>query len=120
MSARQGWTNWSGSERAVDVEVATPRDVAAVAAVLRRASAAGRGVRPVGSGHSFTGLATPRRPGDVLLRLDALDAPLEAVFRMELTPASVTVLSFFPDGRASMRLYNALPPARDSFVDGAW
>ncbi|KQZ70742.1 MULTISPECIES: histidine phosphatase family protein [unclassified Nocardioides] len=44
-------------------------------------------------------------------------APLEAVYRMELTPASVTVLSFFdggPDGAermASMRLYNARPGA---------
>lgn len=44
-------------------------------------------------------------------------APLEAVYRMELTPASVTVLSFFaggPDGTepmASMRLFNARPGA---------
>ena len=51
----------------------------------------------------------------------AVGAPLQAVFRMELSPASVTVLSFFaPDEvggevRASMRLYNALPPARDAF-----
>jgi probable phosphoglycerate mutase len=41
---------------------------------------------------------------------NAVDAPLEAVFRMELTPASVTVLSYYDDGRASMRMYNALPP----------
>jgi len=47
----------------------------------------------------------------------ALGAPLEAVFRMELAPASVTVLSFFPDpsagsGRrntASLRMFNARP-----------
>ncbi|MGA8255461.1 MAG: bifunctional RNase H/acid phosphatase [Nocardioides sp.] len=50
----------------------------------------------------------------------ALDAPLEAVFRMELSPASITVLSYFADGRASMRLYNALPPARDAFTSSAW
>ncbi|MEV7431693.1 MULTISPECIES: bifunctional RNase H/acid phosphatase [unclassified Nocardioides] len=56
----------------------------------------------------------------------AVDAPLDAVFRMELTPASVTVLSFFPaeeDGerRASMRLFNALPPGDDVFADlGRW
>ncbi len=42
----------------------------------------------------------------------AVDAPLEAVFRMELSPASVTVLSWY-DGRPSMRLYNALPPGND-------
>ncbi|HEU4811348.1 MAG TPA: bifunctional RNase H/acid phosphatase [Nocardioides sp.] len=51
----------------------------------------------------------------------AVDAPLEAVFRMELSPASVSVLSFFLGGRdgteprASMRLYNALPPGNDPF-----
>lgn len=45
----------------------------------------------------------------------AVNAPLQSVYRMELTPASVTVLSFFgggPDGTepmASMRLYNARP-----------
>lgn len=42
-----------------------------------------------------------------------LDAPLLSVFRMELTPASVTVLSFFDDEVsgpvATMRLYNATP-----------
>lgn len=93
MTARQGWTNWSGSERATDVEVAAPRDVAEVADVLRRASTSGTGVRPVGSGHSFTGLATPRRAGDVLLRLDALDAPLG----VDTTTGLVTV-------QAGMRL----------------
>ncbi len=52
----------------------------------------------------------------------AVDAPLEAVFRMELAPASVTVLSFFRGGadgaeqRASLRMYNALPPGADPFT----
>ncbi len=51
----------------------------------------------------------------------ALRAPLESVFRMELTPASVTVLSFFGSGpdqdvpMASMRLYNAAPPGATTF-----
>lgn len=54
----------------------------------------------------------------------ALQAPLEAVFRMELAPASVSVISFYDDGddganRGSMRLYNALPPARDAFSAAA-
>jgi probable phosphoglycerate mutase len=56
----------------------------------------------------------------------AVDAPLDSVFRMELTPASVTVVSFFSSGdedepRTSLRLYNALPPHRDAFSDpSAW
>jgi broad specificity phosphatase PhoE len=50
----------------------------------------------------------------------ALGAPLEAVFRMELSPASVSVVAFFPESdsrvpTASMRLYNALPPGEDAF-----
>ncbi len=55
----------------------------------------------------------------------AVDAPLSAVFRMELSPASVTVLSFFRGGkdgteqRASLRMYNALPPGNDVFAAGA-
>jgi ribonuclease H / adenosylcobalamin/alpha-ribazole phosphatase len=46
---------------------------------------------------------------------DALGAPLEALFRMELSPASVTVISYFkggPNGEermANLRLYNARP-----------
>jgi probable phosphoglycerate mutase len=39
----------------------------------------------------------------------ALAAPLDSVYRMELAPASVTVLSFFDDGRAAMRMFNARP-----------
>ncbi|HVX53035.1 bifunctional RNase H/acid phosphatase [Nocardioides sp.] len=55
----------------------------------------------------------------------ALDADLAAVFRMELAPASVSVVSFYDDGddgaaRGSLRLYNALPPARDPFDSSAW
>lgn len=40
----------------------------------------------------------------------ALGAPLESVHRMEMAPASVSVVSFFHDGHASMRMFNARPP----------
>ncbi|CAI9404414.1 bifunctional RNase H/acid phosphatase [Nocardioides sp. T2.26MG-1] len=46
---------------------------------------------------------------------NAVDASLEAVFRMELTPASVTVISYYDD-RPSLRMYNALPPGNDVFA----
>ncbi len=50
-----------------------------------------------------------------------LDAPLLSVFRMELTPASVTVLSFHEGEergpRSTMRLYNAVPPGQPPFGD---
>ena len=44
---------------------------------------------------------------------DALGAPLDALYRMELSPASVTVIGYHPEtpgGRpalASLRLFNA-------------
>lgn len=46
---------------------------------------------------------------------EALGAPLEAVYRMELAPASVTVISYFGGGpqgdipMANLRLFNARP-----------
>ncbi|MGN6578038.1 MAG: bifunctional RNase H/acid phosphatase [Nocardioides sp.] len=87
-------------------------------------------VAPTGGGESFVDVdARVRRtrdrllaahPGKVVLAVShvtpikvlvklALDAPLEALFRMELAPASVTVISWFPDGQASMRMFNGRP-----------
>ena len=55
----------------------------------------------------------------------ALDAPLVSSFRMQLTPASVSVLSFRaadqPGPPGAVRLFNALPPPQPPFVDhGGW
>jgi broad specificity phosphatase PhoE/ribonuclease HI len=54
----------------------------------------------------------------------AVDAPLSALFRMELSTASVSVVSFVgaagEDGdarRGSMRLYNAQPPGAGQMLD---
>ena len=47
-------------------------------------------------------------PIKLMVRM-ALDAPLQAVYRMELAPASVTVISWFADGQASLRMFNARP-----------
>ncbi|HEX6246650.1 MAG TPA: bifunctional RNase H/acid phosphatase [Nocardioidaceae bacterium] len=47
-------------------------------------------------------------PIKLLVRM-ALGAPLDAVYKMELAPASVTVISWFEDGTASLRLFNARP-----------
>jgi probable phosphoglycerate mutase len=54
----------------------------------------------------------------------AVGAPLEGVFNMELSPASVTVISYYPDAdpipaRASLRLYNGRPPGTDGFGGAA-
>ena len=50
----------------------------------------------------------------------ALDAPLESIWRMQLSPASVSVVSFFPEGRSSLRLYNARPSDAFSAAASAW
>ena len=47
-------------------------------------------------------------PIKLLVRM-ALGAPLDAVYKMELAPASVTVISWFQDGTASLRMFNARP-----------
>lgn len=62
------WENWSGSVRAAPTSVARPQSEAAIAALLRDAAAAGKTVRCVGSGHSFTPIAAG---DDVMLSLDA-------------------------------------------------
>ena len=53
---------------------------------------------------------------------NALDAPLSSLFRMELSTASVSVVSFFGEPgssgiRGSMRLYNAQPPGAGQMLD---
>jgi broad specificity phosphatase PhoE/ribonuclease HI len=52
-----------------------------------------------------------------LLAHHVLDMPLTALFRTEISPASVTVLSWYPDGRPVVRLLNGLP-AGDLLVGG--
>ena len=74
MSASTTWTNWARTERATPQAVVAPRDVEEVARVVRAAVAAGRRVKAVGSGHSFTGAAVT---DGVMVRLDRLAARLE-------------------------------------------
>ena len=54
-----GWRNWSGLESATPSEVRTPRSVDDVVAAVCAAAESGTGVKMVGTGHSFTGIAAP-------------------------------------------------------------
>jgi FAD/FMN-containing dehydrogenase len=63
------WSNWSGSVTCHPVELLTPADEGAVAAIVRRAADSARTVRVCGTGHSFTPLCAT---DDVLLSLDRL------------------------------------------------
>ncbi|MEV5001681.1 bifunctional RNase H/acid phosphatase [Nocardioides sp. LML1-1-1.1] len=55
-----------------------------------------------------------------------MEAPLDALFRMELAPAAVSVIAFYPDPRTgerrgSLRFFNALAPGRRTLRDtGRW
>lgn len=68
------WSNWSGTVTA-DVDIVPVRDVAHVQKVVAAASAAGRRVKPIGAGHSFTAIG---EPVDVQLRMDALTGLISA------------------------------------------
>lgn len=39
----------------------------------------------------------------------ALDTPLDAIYKTELAPASVTIISWYPDGHPVLRLFNGRP-----------
>lgn len=61
------WSNWSGSLSFTPDCIEKPEDEAALAALVRRAAAAGRTVRAIGSGHSSTPIL---RTDDILVSLD--------------------------------------------------
>jgi FAD-linked oxidoreductase len=61
------WRNWAGNQAATGIEIVHPAGAEEIAAEVRRACDAGRRVRPIGCGHSFTGVG---RPEDVQLALD--------------------------------------------------
>jgi L-gulonolactone oxidase len=76
----ESWANWAGNQRADGIQRVRPRGPEEIGAALVRAADDGKRVRPVGSGHSFTGIATPDR-GSIQLDLSSwadlvrVDAP---------------------------------------------
>jgi broad specificity phosphatase PhoE len=47
-------------------------------------------------------------PIKMLVR-QALDAPMNVIYKMELSPASITTAQWWPDGPASLRNFNIVP-----------
>ena len=81
-----GWSNWAGNQQCAPAWVEHPAGAAALAEVVRSAVAAGRRVKVVGSGHSFTDIAvTP--PDAVQVVLDRCDS----VVSVDRATAQVTV-----------------------------
>ncbi|MFI5494352.1 D-arabinono-1,4-lactone oxidase [Actinoplanes sp. NPDC051859] len=68
------WRNWGGNQESVAVDVLTPGTPDEVAALVKEAAAAGRRVKAIGSGHSFTDIAVADDQRLVLHRLHELVA----------------------------------------------
>lgn len=69
VTERGSWQNWAGNQTLADVAIARPRDVEELAAVVGHAARTGSRVRPIGSGHSWTGLGAT---DGVQIQLDRL------------------------------------------------
>jgi FAD-linked oxidoreductase len=75
------WTNWGQNQESV-AEVLTPGSIDEVAAMVTASAEAGRRIKTVGSGHSFTAIAVADDQRMVLHRLNQLvsvDGPLVTV-----------------------------------------
>ncbi|NYF97742.1 D-arabinono-1,4-lactone oxidase [Janibacter cremeus] len=69
------WSNWAGNVDMTPVGVLRPHTPSELADLVAEAARAGRRVRPVGSGHSFTAIAAP---ADLQLSLEHLSGVLSA------------------------------------------
>jgi FAD-linked oxidoreductase len=67
------WTNWAGQQRCAPAVIERPATEDQLCEIVATHAAAGRSIRPVGSGHSFTDIALT---DDVMLDLSALERPL--------------------------------------------
>ena len=92
------WSNWAGNQSADPSQVVAPSSTDELAAVIRRAAEDGRTVKAVGSGHSFTAIASA---GDgVLVRPHGLTAVRE----LDREAGTVTVESGLPLARLNRLL----------------
>ncbi|MDQ1651074.1 MAG: L-gulono,4-lactone dehydrogenase [Cryptosporangiaceae bacterium] len=69
------WVNWGRNQRCRPMSVCSPSTVDELAATVKSAAEAGRRVKPVGAGHSFTAIAAT---DGVQLRLDKLSGIVAA------------------------------------------
>lgn len=83
------WRNWAGNQHADPLDVAHPGGAEEVAAIVRRAVAAGQRAKPIGSGHSFTGIGLT---DGIQLDLDRLSG----LVRLDRDSGLVTVEAGMP------------------------
>ena len=99
LTNRADWTNWAGNQSAA-CEIRHPRGTEQIVDLVTAAAAAGRRVKPIGSGHSFTGIG---RPEDVQL---VLDQHADLV-RLDTATGLVTVQAGMPLYRLNLLLAEA-------------
>ncbi|KAA1025004.1 FAD-binding protein [Pseudonocardia sp. EV170527-09] len=84
----QRWRNWAGNQRTRPIRTVRARDTGDVVDAVRRAAEQGLRVRPLGSGHSFTGIGVPDGVG---LTVPADLAGLRCDGALVTVPAGVTL-----------------------------
>ena len=89
------WRNWAGNQTMTPAAVEQPTSVDEVSRTVKTAGAAGRRVKAIGSGHSFTAIGVT---DGVLLRMDKLDRLLD----VDTATSRVTV-----QGGMTLRRLNA-------------
>ncbi len=83
------WHNWSGSVRCTPRELATPRSIEELAGLIGEYGRAGRRVRVLGSGHSFTPLV---ESDDMQLSMEGL----RGITAVDEARGTITVLGGTP------------------------
>lgn len=83
MSSTEHWQNWGHTYEA-DPTVVVPATVAELQALVADAAASGRKVKPIGAGHSFSGIGVP---SDIQVRL----SQLRGVVTADATASTVTL-----------------------------
>lgn len=91
------WTTWSGLESATPRRTVSPADPGAVVEAVRGAVEAGRRIKMVGTGHSFTPVAITE---DTMLRPDRL----RGIVDVDHAAGTVTVLAGTPLGELNLGL----------------
>ncbi|MGC1209883.1 MAG: D-arabinono-1,4-lactone oxidase [Micromonospora sp.] len=84
------WSNWAGNQRSTASAVRQPRTIDDVAEAVRTAGAAGRRIRAVGSGHSFTAAAVTDGHRLDLSELDT-GVRVDVASRLVTVPAGMTL-----------------------------
>jgi L-gulono-1,4-lactone dehydrogenase len=96
-AARASWSNWARNQSCAPAEIARPSTEAGLVDVVEQAAAAGRRVKAVGAGHSFTSIACT---DGVLVDLSGYDRVLDH----EAATSRVTVEAGIPLHRLSDEL----------------